>query len=66
MKLDYGDKHLLRLIRQGQDGEGWAAVSKIIFPLIKGLPDQLVIWEETAEKYRAKLTDTGNAILDWI
>ena len=33
IKLDGGQKHFLRLIIKGADDEGWATVSKVVFPL---------------------------------
>ena len=64
-KLNHGDKHLLRLVRQGKDNEGWAKVSGVVWPLVQKLPSELVTIEAIGEGGRAKLTDAGETVLDW-
>lgn len=66
-KLDAGQRNLIRLIRKGQDAEGWAKVSKIVLPLAKEkIPAELAEIEGPFEdgSGRARLTDRGNALLD--
>ena len=70
-KLSLGEKHLLRLIVQGRGSDGWAEVSKPVFPLIKGLPSNFVILETVGNegRGRAKLTETGDQLIsamEWI
>lgn len=67
-QLSRGDKHLLRLVRQDQDAEGWAKVSLMVWPLMQKLPSELVTLESTALPGiggRAKLTGAGETVLDW-
>lgn len=63
--LNHGDKHLLRLVRQGKDAEGWAKVSSMVWPLVQKLPSELVTIEATETGGRAKLTAAGETVLDW-
>lgn len=63
--LNHSDKHLLRLVRQGKDAEGWAKVSEMVWPLVQSLPTELVTIEATDTGGRAKLTDAGETVLDW-
>ena len=59
-------KHLLRLVRKGQDEHGWAKVSKQVWPFMINLPSELVELEEVGEGGIAKLTRDGNVVIDWI
>lgn len=66
-KLDHGQKHLIKLIRAGEDADGWAKVSKMILPLAKDrIPAEFVDIEGPFEdgSGRAKLTEKGNNLLD--
>lgn len=66
-KLDAGQRNLIGLIRKGQDAQGWAKVSKPVFPLAKSrIPPELAVIEGPFEdgSGRARLTDKGNALLD--
>lgn len=63
--LSHSDKHLLRLVRQGKDAEGWAKVSTVVWPLVQKLPVALVTIESGESGGRAKLTDAGEIVLDW-
>ncbi len=66
-KLDAGQKHLLRLVAQDSDAEGWTPVSKPVFPLInKTIPKELVDLESVGDegRGRARLTDAGKNLLD--
>ena len=58
---------LLRLIRRSPSVGGWAQSSKHIWPLISELPDELVERKDSndAEAGMVRLTERGNAILDW-
>ena len=66
MKLTSNQIHLMRLIREGQDSEGCAKISEMIFPFIKDLPSELVISEKKADGGFARLTEKGNTIVDWL
>lgn len=65
-KLDSGEKHLLRLIAEGQKcPDGWAPVSAALYPLVAAMPSELV------EHHRkdggtgiAQLTRHGEAIIE--
>lgn len=64
-KLDSGQKHLLRLIVEGADSEGWATVSKPVFPLVEKLPSELVDLEAVGDegRGRARLTTEGESLM---
>lgn len=64
-KLTPGQRHLLRLIVEGADTEGWAPVSAQVFPLARDLPDELVCLESVGEEGagRVRLTDMGNNLM---
>lgn len=64
-KLDAGQKHLLRLVVEGADAEGWAPVSKPVFPLVEKLPRELVELEQVGDegRGRARLTEEGAGLM---
>ena len=64
-KLSSGQKHLLKLVMDDADAEGWTPVSKPVFPLIEKLPSELVNLESVGNegKGRAKLTEEGVAVM---
>jgi hypothetical protein len=64
-ELNQGDRHLLRLVRQGRGADGWSKVSAVVLPLVQKLPQELVVVEMTESGGRAKLTDSGDTVLDW-
>jgi hypothetical protein len=64
--LDYREKHLLRLVRKGQDSEGWASVSPVLLPVVQKLPSELVTIERAENGGRVKLTTAGNTIVDYL
>lgn len=66
IKLDGGQKHLLRLVVQDADAEGWAKVSKQVFPLMEKVPSALIDLEHVGEEGagRVRLTDEGQKVLD--
>ena len=61
VKLTTGQKHLLRLIVRDADKEGWASVSKVVFPLIEQLPSRLV--ELNTGERKARLTRKGQSLI---
>lgn len=65
-KLDSGEKHFLRLIaRDQQNPNGWAPVSKTLFPLVQKMPTELVELHPTEEgRGRARLTERGQSLID--
>lgn len=70
-KLYGGEKNLLRLIAKGQQcPDGWAPVSKVLYPLVQKMPSELVEHHKAEDgKGRAKLTAHGEAIveaMDWL
>ena len=65
-KLTVNDRHLMRLIRHSQNEDGWAKVSKMLMPIVSGLPSELVEFKPGDAGGLAKLTDKGNIVLDWI
>ena len=70
-KLDGGEKNFLRLIAKGQQcHDGWAPVSKVLYPLVQKMPSELVEHHQAEDgKGRARLTQHGEAIveaMDWL
>lgn len=65
-KLDSGEKHFLRLIAQGQNcPDGWAPVSKALYPLVCSMPSELVEHHRNDNGTgRARLTAHGEAIVE--
>lgn len=64
-KLDASQRHMLKLIHEGQQNrEVWAVVGKMIYPLLqKGMmPVELVEHESTTEGGRARLTEQGQVV----
>lgn len=62
MKLNAGQMHLLRLTLRDGDAEGWAKVSKILWPLVLPLPDDLVEKRESDNGGHIRLTAGGKAV----
>lgn len=64
-KLDARQKHLLRLVVEGADVEGWAPVSKPVFPLVEKLPSELVELKSVGDegRGRARLTEEGAKLM---
>lgn len=70
-KLDAGQKHMLRLVMNGADSEGWAPVSKQVFPLVEKLPSELVELEAVGDegRGRVRLTTEGESLIaamEWL
>lgn len=66
-KLSGGQKHLLKLIANGADAEGWATVGKMVFPHVKDmLPNELAHLELVGNEGagRARLTPAGQNVLN--
>jgi hypothetical protein len=64
MKLDAGQKNLLRLCKEEADAEGWAKISATIYPhFVKMIPPELVEMEKTEDGGRARLTEQGLDVL---
>ena len=66
-KLDAGQKHLLKLIAKEQAcPDGWAPVSKIVYPLLEAMPSALVEVNRVGDegRARARLTPAGESLLD--
>ena len=66
IKLDSGQKNLLRLVVRDADAEGWAPVSKPVFPLLERIPAALVELERVGEegRGRVRLTQEGEKVVD--
>lgn len=68
MKINTNQKHLLYLIRKGRDAEGWAKVSATVWPVVEKLSsevEELVEVKKLEDGGMAKLTVTGETVLDW-
>lgn len=66
-KLDPGQQHFLRLIEKGQAcPDGWAPVSAAVYPLVQGLPPELIEHAPVGDegRGRARLSAQGHAVLD--
>jgi hypothetical protein len=61
VKLDAG--HILRLISREADAEGWAKVSKLVYPLVAGVPSELVELQSLGEGGRVRLTEQGQSLI---
>lgn len=61
-KLDYGQKHLLRLALRDGDQDGWSKVSNPVWPFIDGLPSDLRETKTVEGQHFVRLTDQGKAI----
>lgn len=68
MRLNDGERHILRLVAAGKDDEnGWAKVSAPVFPLVNQMPKELVEIEQVeAGGGRARLTQEGTVVLKWL
>lgn len=63
MKLDDGQKHLLRLALKDADADGWAKVSSIVWPLVSKLPDDLIEKRPSDTGGHVRLTGRGKAVV---
>lgn len=63
MKLDAGKKHLLRLAIKDAAVDGWAKVSRVVWPLVSGLPDDLVEKRPSDDGGHIRLTECGKAVV---
>lgn len=61
-KLSAGECNILSLISK-ESVDGWATVSKGVFPLVEALPAELVSIEKHGEKYRCALTPEGHSVV---
>lgn len=66
MALNDGDKHLLKLIANAPQIEGWSKVSKTVWPVIAKLPNELVEKRPSNDGGHVRLTDTGHTILMYL
>ena len=65
-KLDGGQKHLLRLVVEGAGADGWAPVSKPVFPLMEKVPQALIELERVGDegRGRVRLTTEGEGVIN--
>lgn len=63
MKIDAGQKNLLRLALRDADANGWAKVSAMVWPLVTALPRDLVETSPTGDGGYVRLTDSGKAVV---
>jgi len=57
--------HLLQ--RSPRDGDGWAVVSKVVWPLLNNMPDELIEKEIGGDSYgRVRLTETGLKVVSYL
>ena len=62
-KLDTNQLHLLQLAARDSDAEGWMPVSKMLWPVIQFLPDDLVEKRAAEAGGHIRLTAAGDAVL---
>ena len=64
-KLDYGQKHIMRLISRDKGADGWATVSEQLYPVLsRKMPEKLMVFEKLGNGGRVKLTIEGEAVLN--
>jgi hypothetical protein len=63
MKLDGNQKHLLRLADRGAADGGWVKVSKVVWPLMKSIPHELLEKLPKEEGGFVRLTEAGKTIV---
>jgi len=63
-KLEPEQIHILRLIKRDADDEGWTPVSDALYNVLPSvMPEALVIFEQTENGARARLTQEGSNFL---
>lgn len=65
-KLDAGQKHMLKLVAKEQEcQDGWAKVSKAVYPLMVKMPVELVELHQVSDGGgRARLTPAGQEVIN--
>ncbi|MFH1007182.1 MAG: hypothetical protein V1800_06740 [Candidatus Latescibacterota bacterium] len=64
-KLDMRQKHIINLIAQDRDEDGWATVSDPLYPILFTImPARLVEIEKLENGGRVRLTIEGQGVLD--
>ena len=67
MQLEKGEIHMLKLTKKAnKDANGWAKVSKAVWPSVRTLPSQLVELQETNDGGFIRLTREGETVLDFL
>lgn len=61
-KLNNGQLHIMRLL----SGRGWSKVSKVVWPFVVGLPEELRELKPEEDGGVARLTEKGETVLDYI
>lgn len=64
-KLSFGQLHILKLCEDGADFDGWAPISKPLFPHVASLPAELLVTRKFSDGYFGKVTDAGRLILKY-
>lgn len=62
-KLDEGTKRLLMLAIRDADWSGWANVSKVVWPAIAAVPDEILEKRPDANGGSVRITRVGEAVL---
>ena len=65
MKLAMGELSILRLAAKDAGADGWAHVSKIVWPLIASVPDELLEKRETETGGDVRITEQGKIVLKY-
>lgn len=63
-KLEAEHKHILRLIDKGTKPDGWASVSKKLYPILaKNMSIELAEFKMIGEDGRVRLTEEGREVV---
>lgn len=69
-KLDFGNKHVLRLIRRDVKPDGWTSVSEQLYAVLcQSVPQELAEFEKLEVGGRVRLTQAGNEVvnaMEWL
>jgi hypothetical protein len=63
MKLCSSALRLMRLALRDADADGWAKVSKLVYPLLSAVPDDLMERREDGDGGYVRLTERGKIAL---
>ena len=64
-QLSSGHANLMRLAIKGADADGWAKVSKIVWPMVAQLPADLVELRPSDDGGHVRLTEHGHVVLKY-
>lgn len=65
MKLSSGQLNLMRLAVKGASPDGWAKVSKVVWPMVAKLPADLIELRPSDDGGHVRLTEHGHVVLKY-